>query len=261
MAVLHVEYDMEVRYEKSAGRTYFTIKCKPFTDRRQRLLSMRTEIEPAGSWEEGLDSFGNGQMYGSSAGPHERFSFHMSADVETQDSPESGEETSARAGIYRYPHGKCKPWPELETFLAGLPLGECADDRGRCLVILKALNKRFSYVKNATTVLTTAREAWEKGCGVCQDYAHIYITMLRRAGIPARYVCGFVFGEGESHAWVEALCDGKWIALDPTEGEPVTELYIKVGHGRDAADCPINKGIILGGGAQSQYVRASVVQQ
>lgn len=260
MSLLHVEYDMDVRYERTAGQTFFTIKCIPYNDKRQKLISLNMEIKPAVPFDEGKDSFGNGQIYGSVIVPHERFSFHMSGDVETQDSPETGTDTIVQSGIYRYPYGKCRPWPGIDDFLGRLPLESCRDEYDRCILILKALNQEFSYVKNATTVRTTAREAWEKGCGVCQDFAHIYITMLRKAGIPARYVCGFVFGEGESHAWAEAFCGGKWFALDPTQGQPVTDLYIKLGHGRDASDCPINKGIILGGGSQVQHVRASVVQ-
>ena len=261
MSVLHVEYDMEVRYAKPVVRSFFTIKCTPVDDQRQKLLRMHTEMTPEVSCNSGRDSFGNEQIYGGIMVPHDRFLFHMSGEVETQDSPETGTSSALRCGIFRYHYGKCAPWAEAEAFVRGLPLEECETQYGRCLVILQALYGRLSYVKNSTTVYTTAREAWEKGCGVCQDFAHIYITLLRLAGIPARYVCGLVLGEGESHAWVEAFCGGLWIALDPTLGRVITDEYIKLGHGRDAADCSINRGIIWGGGAQRQLVCVRVMQQ
>lgn len=96
------------------------------------------------------------------------------------------------------------------------------------------------------------------GRGVCQDYAHIYITLLRMAGIPARYVCGLIIGEGASHAWVEALCDGRWLAFDPTNDCLVLDNYIKLGHGRDSADCAINRGLMWNGGTQEQKISVLV---
>lgn len=260
MSVLHVHYDMEVHYAQPVGRSFFTIKCTPVFDQRQKPLHVHMEMTPEVHCNTGKDSFGNIQTYGCIFVPHESFRFQMSGDVETQNSPEVGTESTLPCGVFRYPHGKCMPWKEAEEFLQLLEVCRCHTDYDRCIVILKALGERFSYVKNSTTVYTTAEEAWEKGCGVCQDYAHIYITLLRMAGIPARYVCGFILGEGESHAWVEAFCEGRWIALDPTLGCVLTDQYIKLGHGRDAADCSINRGIIWGGGMQEQFVSVRVEQ-
>ena len=109
-----------------------------------------------------------------------------------------------------------------------------------------------------TGVQTTAEEAWQLGTGVCQDYAHIYVTLLRMRGIPARYVCGMMLGEGESHAWAEVLCGGRWVGFDPTNDRPVLNHYIKLGHGRDAADCAINRGLMWSGGAQWQNISVCV---
>ena len=78
------------------------------------------------------------------------------------------------------------------------------------------------------------------------------------AKIPARYVAGMMVGEGYSHAWVEVLSDGIWYALDPTHACEAKENYIKIGVGRDAEDCMINKGILKGGGMQTQEIRVLV---
>ncbi len=127
-----------------------------------------------------------------------------------------------------------------------------------CTDLMHRLHQDFSYVPGATQVRTTAEEAWGLRKGVCQDYAHIYITLLRMSGIPARYVCGLIAGEGASHAWVEALCGDRWIAFDPTNDCLAGDQYIKLGHGRDADDHGINRGIMWGGGLQTQKIWAQV---
>ena len=79
-------------------------------------------------------------------------------------------------------------------------------------------------------------------------------------GIPARYVTGMLIGEGASHAWVEVLAGEHWYPLDPTNNCVVTDSHIKIGTGRDAGDCLINRGIMHGGGTQTQDVRVCVTE-
>lgn len=124
--------------------------------------------------------------------------------------------------------------------------------------LMKCLYERYEYKPLVTNLHTTAEEAFELGCGVCQDYAHIFISLLHLAGISARYITGFIVGEGASHAWVEVLSDGKWYGFDPTHNRRVTEDYIRVGVGRDAHDCAINRGIMQGGGLHVQTVEVNV---
>ena len=100
------------------------------------------------------------------------------------------------------------------------------------------------YTPGITTVQTTASEAWAQAAGVCQDFTHVTLSLLRAVGIPARYVSGYLYtgsgevGEtviGESHAWVE-VWDGRWHGLDPTNGRVVGEGHVVVARGRDYAD-------------------------
>lgn len=70
-----------------------------------------------------------------------------------------------------------------------------------------------------------------------------------------------MIGEGASHAWVEALCENRWVPFDPTNDCRVLNDYIKLGHGRDASDCAINRGLMWNGGAQSQKISVSVWEQ
>ena len=77
-------------------------------------------------------------------------------------------------------------------------------------------------------------------------------------GIGARYVCGFMQGEGVTHAWVEVYCNGYWLALDPTHNRKIEYGYIKLAQGRDAADCPVNRGVFTGSAIQTTHVEVIV---
>lgn len=121
--------------------------------------------------------------------------------------------------------------------------------------ISSRVRERVSYMPGATGVRTGAREAWDKGQGVCQDMAHVTVALMRAAGLPARYVSGYLHPDtkarpgstavGQSHAWVEYWA-GSWAALDPTSGAPVGERHVVVARGRDYADVPPLKGIYHG---------------
>ncbi|MBR3880473.1 MAG: transglutaminase family protein [Mailhella sp.] len=125
-------------------------------------------------------------------------------------------------------------------------------------ILSSAVHSHMTYAPGNTNVTTTASEAFELGKGVCQDYAHITLALLRHVGIPARYVCGFLPGEGATHAWVEFFANGVWLAHDPTHDRNVDMGYIKVAHGRDSSDCPVNRGIFTGKVEQRNSVSIKV---
>jgi transglutaminase-like putative cysteine protease len=117
------------------------------------------------------------------------------------------------------------------------------------------VRSQVRYVPGATSVTSTAHEAWDRGEGVCQDITHITLGILRTLGIPARYVSGYLYpklqpeiGEvvkGQSHAWVEYFA-GEWTGIDPTNGVRHTARHIVVGRGRDYGDVSPLKGIYHG---------------
>ena len=120
-----------------------------------------------------------------------------------------------------------------------------------------------------TGVRTDAQEAWDQGQGVCQDIAHVTVALLRAAGLPARYVSGYLHADpsaepgqtaiGESHAWVEYWA-GSWRPLDPTSGAPVRERHVVVARGRDYADVPPLKGIYHGAPSVAMDVTVEVTR-
>ncbi len=124
--------------------------------------------------------------------------------------------------------------------------------------VMHKLHNSFTYQKCATDVHTSAEEAMAKGAGVCQDYAHIFLSLLRLKGIPARYVTGMLRGEGESHAWVELALGNFWYGLDPTNDCAVAGEHVRIACGRDYGDCRISQGVFFGGARQTQQVEVKV---
>ena len=124
----------------------------------------------------------------------------------------------------------------------------------------------FQYIKGVTSVETTPDEIWKLKAGVCQDFAHILLVMLRMTGIPARYVSGYICpnrngmrGEGATHAWVEAYIPAYgWLGLDPTNNCFVNEMHIRLAVGRNFSDCSPVKGTYKGTSNHKLEVGVSV---
>ena len=126
--------------------------------------------------------------------------------------------------------------------------------------------ENFQYIKGITNVETTPDEIWQLKAGVCQDFAHILLVMLRLLSIPARYVSGYVCphdqqlrGEGATHAWVEAYIPFYgWLGLDPTNNCLVNDLHVRLAIGRNFRDCSPVKGTYKGTALQTLEVGVSV---
>lgn len=130
------------------------------------------------------------------------------------------------------------------------------------------VHRNVSYRSGSTTVATSAPDAFRVGEGVCQDFAHIMLALLRAMGIPGRYVSGYLYPAaaglnevhaGQSHAWVEAWL-GDWLALDPTHGGFLGPQPVVVARGRDYADVAPMKGIFTGGPLQTLEVEVHLTR-
>jgi len=120
------------------------------------------------------------------------------------------------------------------------------------------VHSELKYVKGTTGVHSSGLDALREGKGVCQDFAHLTLILLRSMGIPARYVSGYLHPkgkakvgdtiDGQSHAWVQAWTGGWW-NYDPTNDKEINEQYVSVGVGRDYSDVSPLKGIYSGEGS------------
>jgi transglutaminase-like putative cysteine protease len=131
------------------------------------------------------------------------------------------------------------------------------------LAVCELIPDRFKYRQGITYVGSSVDDLLDAGGGVCQDFVHLALTLLRRRGIAARYVSGYLFAaredggedsvEVDTHAWLEALLPGAgrdgahgWVGADPTNRGLTGEQHVKIGHGRHYADVPPVKGVYRG---------------
>ncbi len=124
----------------------------------------------------------------------------------------------------------------------------------------------FEYRKGVTNVETQVDEIWKIKAGVCQDFAHVLLVMLRIVGIPARYVSGYICpkdhelrGEGATHAWVEAYIPFYgWLGLDPTNNCITSDRHVRLAIGRSFTDCTPVKGTYKGSSEHTLEVSVSI---
>lgn len=266
MKKLHFTYDMQIEYSVEVTNCNFTIKCIPIDTKRQKIEHIKITLDPETTYQWGKDGFQNTQIWGRNSVPHTSFRFQIEGDAVTglADYEEMVDENIAM--VFAHPHGLNVAGDAIKQFyneeisnnekMSNIIAGTAII--GRAVGIMQLLFQNYKYQPGTTQIDTSAEEAFLQGCGVCQDYAHILISLLHLDGITARYVTGFIIGEGASHAWVEVLDNEKWYGIDPTNNKLVTDEYIKIGHGRDAKDCMINRGIMHGGGLHIQTVCVNV---
>lgn len=161
-------------------------------------------------------------------------------------------------------------FPELlayaqRSFTPGRPVVEAVMD------LTQRIFADFAYVPGATEVNTQVREVFAARAGVCQDFAHLQLTMLRGLGLPARYVSGYLetqppegqprlIGADASHAWVSVYVpELGWLDFDPTNNQMPTDRHITLAWGRDFGDVVPVKGFTTGGGEQELQVAVDVV--
>jgi transglutaminase-like putative cysteine protease len=139
----------------------------------------------------------------------------------------------------------------------------------------EAIYEGFVYKQGVTEISTPLGQVWKARHGVCQDFAHVALSIVRTAGLPARYVCGYIEADpprssGEkpvrrltgalaTHAWIEVLAPGmQWVAIDPTNRQWCDERYVAVSYGRDYRDATPLRGTFKGSGGQKMSVKVYV---
>ncbi|HEY4703811.1 MAG TPA: transglutaminase family protein [Streptosporangiaceae bacterium] len=272
-----VVHTTKVTYSGAARASYNECRMTPPTMTRQTALatSVRTGSNvPIWSYR---DYFGTTVSSFDIQEPHEELLVKASATVQTSAAPPAPvplpwTELRARAAesyVLEYLRETRRTTMDDDVVAAVGGRVAGADPAEAASEIIKWLREKVSYVAGSTGVQTSAQEAWDAGQGVCQDMAHISVALLRAAGLPARYVSGYLHPDpkaepgaavaGQSHAWAE-YWTGEWVACDPTNLAPVGERHVVIGRGRDYADVSPLKGIYSGAPSVAMEVTVEVTR-
>lgn len=265
MKQLHFIYRMHSAFSSDIMGHSFTLKCIPATSEVQQIEIIKQDISPIEWISSGRDSFGTSYLYGCIQKPHDSFSVQIEGNA-IVDRSFGGIRVDSGMERYGYETSLTKCSQTMKCFAEQFKKKwfhadeTISDFQNMVFSLMEEIFHHMEYCPGATNIRTTAEEAFDEKKGVCQDYAHIMISLCRFMGIPSIYVAGYMSGEGASHAWV-AVCDrctGQWYEIDPTNDRWVDDDYIIVSHGLDADDCIINKGIFRGIASEIQDVTVIV---
>lgn len=286
--LFEVSHTTSYRYSDPAMEAYLEVRLTPPESPRQQVLSHRIEFTPpTASLSDYDDYFGNKTTVYSMPLRHQHMKVANQLTVRTAACPlpvgalaltvaEARQILrSARTTVFDYIQPTAAvPLGTLATEWArnlvreGDPLGDCLER------LNQEIHRKFKYRTGSTDNETPLETVWKTREGVCQDFAHIMLAVLRSSGLPCRYVCGYIESEPppaspgskrlvgalSTHAWVEALVPGMdWVALDPTNNQWCGEQHIAVSTGRDYIDAAPVRGTFKG--SASQIMKAHVTMR
>ncbi len=278
-----VAHTTKYAYEVPASESFAELRVWPQTNESQRVLQRELIIEPEAKVDHYTDYFGNQVEFFSIPHRHSSLTVQATAEVQTflTAPPHSVLETSVGEARQIFNSTLYQIFDFLQPsqlvplnahrrirkrfFPQATPLGEAL------LGLNHWIYKNFAYTPGVTDISTPIAEIVHKRRGVCQDFAHLMLAILRSNGIPARYVSGYIeaydpeqaddalVGAAASHAWVEAyLPGGTWWGLDPTNDQVAGERHIVVAVGRDYHDVAPMRGTYKGANDQQLKVMVSL---
>jgi transglutaminase-like putative cysteine protease len=261
---LQVTHTTRYRYRAPVMQSYNEARLEPRSDRHQAVLSSRVEVEPTTRVLRHIDYWGSVVHHFDVQVPHQELRVTGRAVVETGTDPampgdaswEDLAEEPLRDQFEELlaPTASVPPTPELME-VAAMLRSQASTPAAGAAAAVAWVHDRLEYQTGLTGVHSTVSEVLEHGNGVCQDFAHVGVGLLRAMGVPAWYVSGYLHPHedaaidevtlGESHAWVAAFTGTVW-PLDPTSLAPVAERHIRVAAGRDYHDVAPFRGIYAG---------------
>ena len=251
MTELEFEFRTELAFSEPVREHVFSLHCLPREDEEQQLQAYGVRLEPAAGYEMRRDGFGNWLVCGSCPEPHETFVYCTHGIVRVDRARRTTEEVNP---VLRCPTPLTMPEDAIRALWESLPLAEKTPWEQAAL-LNQAAADALTYRSGTTGVKTSAAEALKTGEGVCQDYAHLLLSLARLSGFGARYCMGLIPGEGATHAWAElALPDG-WYGFDPANHRTADETYLRFAVGRDASDCLAERGVFRGMAAQTMNIQ------
>jgi transglutaminase-like putative cysteine protease len=262
-----IRYLTEYRYAEPVTDNLNALRVKPATTPHQRVDDFGVRVEPESRLHQHLDYYGTTVIEFGISKPHDHLAIDVRARVATTPPPDPPETSwepvedsryAVQSGEYRLPFGN-----ELDSAVVDELIGatRAATPAATLRSVAELIPDRFEYRTGVTYVGSTVEDLLQAGAGVCQDFAHLALVLLRRHGLAARYVSGYLFApngdssdsaEVDTHAWIEALiptggAEPVWVAADPTNRGLAGERHVKIGHGRHYSDVPPIKGVYRGG--------------
>lgn len=258
---LEIEHTLSLGYDSYIRESFLELRMQPKSTADQTLQSFVLAVGPPTKIARYRDWNGNAVHHFTIVHFHDRIEVVARSAVNTHPAaPALAALADARLPEPSYPlldflafDGPVRPSAAMRKFSQGVvvaptaPLGDVVAACGR------HIHERFTYRKNVTRYDSTTDDFLGVGAGVCQDFTHLMLGLLRLRRIPCRYVSGYLHlgpSDGEaaqSHAWIEFHTPSAgWVAFDPTHNREVDERYVVVGHGRHYDDVPPNKGIFRG---------------
>ena len=284
--LFEVVHTTDYRYSAPVSEAYLEARLTPPEREEQEVLAHRIDFHPEAKMSHYKDYFGNAATFYSMTLRHERLKVTNRMTVCTKPRDLGFEALqlnvaearqilgSSMTDIFDYLQptaavptgGPAASWAK-KFFKSSIPIRVALQD------LNEAVKEHFTYKSGVTQNSTPLASIWKKREGVCQDFAHIMLSVLRAAGIPGRYVCGYIesdsprangtegnlVGSLATHAWVEVMLPGlRWVALDPTNKQWCGERHITVSVGRDFSDAAPVRGTFKGSGTQSISVSVSM---
>jgi transglutaminase-like putative cysteine protease len=271
------------RYSRSVWQSMMEVRMHPRSEGNQRCFVFQLSVNPRARIFGYTDSYGNLVHHFDLPSRHTQLTIISDAlvNIEAQSSNTEVMEYGAWQELEDLiekkdywdmltPSHFARSSPQLEQLAEEIGANE---RKGRSPLaflqdISSGVHRTFSYVKKSTAVNSPIEDALQSRQGVCQDFAHIMIALVRNAGIPCRYVSGYLYhstenthpaADGATHAWVEALLPGRgWVGFDPTVNKLASEQHIRTAIGRDYADVPPTMGMMKGKADTQLQVRVRV---
>jgi len=271
------------RYSQLVWQSMMEVRMHPRSEGTQRCFVFQLSVNPRARIFGYTDSYGNLVHHFDLPSRHSQLTIVTDALVNIEDEPRVPEsmeyegwgelEQLVEKNDYwdmLMPSHFARSSPELEDLAREIGATE-RDGRSPLAFLMditSGVHRSFNYVKKSTAVNSPIEHALRSRQGVCQDFAHIMIALLRNARIPCRYVSGYFYhnadnahpsADGETHAWVEALLPGVgWVGFDPTTNRLAGGQHIRTAIGRDYADVPPTMGVMKGKAETQLQVRVRV---
>jgi transglutaminase-like putative cysteine protease len=268
--ILEVQHETRFAYTEPVTEAVTELRMEPASDADQSCHSFHLAIQPPAEVFRSQDGFGNRAHHFNLLAAHDQVRILAASLVETH--PRPRDPAASRAAYpmdlgeadlavldYLRLHGPVRHTPRLQPLLEALRPAPGSVVVRLVMKTAQYIRAHFEYARDVTLATSPIDDVLEKGKGVCQDFTHLMIAVLRSFGVPARYVSGYIHRpnkDSQSHAWCEAwLPDLGWIGIDPTNDRPADDHFIKVAVGRDFTDVPPNKGVYRGRAVESISVR------